>query len=206
MHRLPTTLASLLLVVLPYGTSASGVPSPFTSSVDPCLVLCPYGDLAFSVVVRDIANNPVVNSSVLLDCSSCPGLRLCPNQEVGTTVSSSPCYIQRVTNLTGTVVFHLHAGGLCPGSLIGIFADGIQLARRALASPDQNGSLFVNGTDLAIVQAKIGGGFDATADLDCDGALSNGDLVEAQRHTGHACDLVVPNLPQSWGRVKIRYR
>src|SRR5262249_5117274 len=149
------------------------VPDIAHSTVAPCFATCPAGDLAFSVVVRDFANNPIAGSSVVLDFSACPAVNLCSNQEPGTFVGSNRA--QRATDSTGTAVFRLRAGGLCPGSSVQIFADGVFLASRSVASADQNGDLAVTLTDESIASPKVGG-HDPGADLDCDGNVTANDM------------------------------
>ena len=45
----------------------SAVPSPTTSSVDVSIPTSPDGTLDFNVTVRDLANNPIQGSTVMVD-------------------------------------------------------------------------------------------------------------------------------------------
>jgi hypothetical protein len=200
-------LAAYLVASVPV---LAAIPSPPNSSVDPQLLLCPYDIIPFVVIVRDLSHNPVANSSVQLDFTGCaadpayPGTiptNLCP--------SVVPQMTTLITDASGRVEFHLKAGGTCPGAQTRIFADGILLAQRTVASPDQDGNLVVIGQDAAILVAKeMSGVYDATADLDGDGDTNNdaGDYAVYDAHSGHGCDAITPALPRSWGSLKIRYR
>src|SRR5262245_43615108 len=87
-----------------YSVASAGVPNPPTSSVDPCLIICPDGDIAFHVTVRDVANNPVPNALVQIDFCSCVGhgFDLCPGVS---------CQVSAVTNAAGTAVLNIAGGG-----------------------------------------------------------------------------------------------
>ena len=69
--------------------SLANVPNPAASSVDPCLIACPAGDLDFHVVVRDFGSNPVFGSTLTLDFCDCPTAAICPaNRSQSYTVIS----------------------------------------------------------------------------------------------------------------------
>ena len=110
-----------------------------------------------------------------------------------------------VTDASGTAEFFIRAGGLCSDA-VSISADGIVLSAsyRAL-SPDQDGSLEVDGADMAIFNSKFGTA-DASADFDCDRSVQNPDRAVMLQHMGHNCEGIVPTLPQTWGRLKGTYR
>jgi hypothetical protein len=80
--------------------------------------------------------------------------------------------------------FPLKAGGVCTGSIVVSIFIPDNFVRTAVASPDQNGDLFVDGDDLAIAQAKVGTS-DRTADFNCDGVVTSADLVIQEGHLGH---------------------
>jgi hypothetical protein len=202
----PVLLAAVLAAATP---ASASVPSPTQSVVDPHLLLCPYDAIPFVVVVKDIAGNVVMGSTVQLEFTSCladptyPGTvptHLCPT-------GSGPLTL--VSGADGRVQFMIKAGGTCPGSRARVYADGVIIAQRTVASPDQDGSLVVIGQDAAILVAKeMSGSFDATADLDGDGDTNNdtGDYAVYDAHSGHGCDAITPVLPRSWGSVKLLYR
>ncbi len=201
------TMLRRLLPVLAFAVLApaarASVPSPATSSVDPCMIVCPVGDFGFTVTVRDLASNPIANSTVVLDFSQCPYFHHCilPGN---TTFNDVTRTVTGFTNAFGTVSFFLPMGGVCPGNLR-IFADAVLLAQRTLASPDHDGNLFPDAADEAAITALIGT-TDATADLDWNGVVDAADVAVFQRHRYHACPLVVPAQPRSWGSLKTIYR
>jgi hypothetical protein len=188
---------------------ASGaVPSPATSTVDPCINVCPAGDMTFHVVVRDLASNPVTGSSVVVDFCNCPGVILCPSGGGGGGGGlNGVCLATMVANAAGVADFNIRAGGVCSGGPVTIYADGVILAQRSVvASPDQNGDASVDPADQAILAAKLLGPYDPTGDFNCSAALEDGDTGIEARHVGHSCGAVVPVAPGSWGRIKIVYR
>jgi len=202
-------LRSLLLcamLTLP-AVAASGVPSPSNSTVPFCLLGCPAGDMVITIVVRDLANNPVTNSTVVLDFSACPAFTLCPVEPTDPYIYDAPSRTVRAfTDASGTVRFPLRAGGVCgTANGVRVFADGVFLAGRTFASPDQNGDLFVNAVDQGIASAKLGFA-DPTADFDCDGGVTAADLGVVAAHLSHGCSGPTPTRAKSWGSVKIIYR
>ena len=199
------TLAVLSPVVWPVDAQVSGVPSAANSSVDPCLVFCPVSDIPFGVVVRDLANNPVAGSHVTLDFSRCPSFAHCLGVPSSITVSDANRTLSMVADASGTAVFYMPMGGICPGSAVGILADGVLLATRSLASPDRDGNGFPDLTDEAAIQALVGSS-DPTADFDCNGIVNQADVDIARQHRFHACPLAVPTVPRSWGALKLIYR
>lgn len=207
MHpRLRLLTPVLLGVCLLTAAARAGVPSITNSEVPAQLLLCPYEAIPFTVIVRDAGNNPVANSTVQLILTNCaatpyPGAptHLCPN--------SGPLTV--VSNTSGNATFLLKAGGVCRDAQAQIRADGVPLAVRSVASPDQDGSLVVLGQDSAILVAKqMSGSFDATADLDGDGSTNNdaGDYDVYDQHAGHGCDAITRAMLRTWGSVKILYR
>lgn len=186
----------LLLVVLLFCSqpALAGVPDPAHSTMDACLVVCPEGDFTFHVTVRDIAGNPIANSSVHVDMCLCPSVIPCPGEG---------CTYIKLTDAAGNATLQIKAGGTCLAGVL-ITADGVVLGSRAVASPDQNGDLIVDAADYAAAVGKLGLS-DPTADFDCDGGVTNADLNVVYAHAGHSCQ-AVPGLQQSWGRMKAIYR
>jgi hypothetical protein len=203
----------ILLCSLALGLSATiaaaAVPSPSTSTLPDCMALCPMGDLPFVVVVRDIAGNPINNSTVWLDFSQCPGASLCPPMLGDPYVVDLPNRALRgVTNASGSIDFHARVGGTgAPGS-VRVFADGVPLRSYALASPDQDGDGIVgygSGADDAMFAAKLGT-TDPTADFTCDGHVDGSDLPIFNFHHSQACvGYVDPVRTRTWGSLKTHY-
>lgn len=185
---------------------ASAVPSPTNSTVDPCVRVCPAGDMNFHVVVRDLNSSPIAGSTVVVDFTSCPGIMLCPLIGSEPYLLGPGSIVRMVTNAAGIADFPIRAGGTCAGPAK-VFADGVILASSLpVPSPDQNGDAVVNAADQAILAVKLGGAYDPTADINCNTTMGADDSAELDRHLGHSCGAVVPVSPRSWGRIKIFYR
>ncbi|MEQ1832256.1 MAG: hypothetical protein ABL977_04310 [Candidatus Eisenbacteria bacterium] len=185
----------------------AGVPSAAFSYVDPCMVLCPNGDLPFTVIVRDLANNNLNGVSVVLDFSASPGTFICPAVPGDPyLVNPLAMTLRMFTGADGRVTFPARVGGTGPD--VKVFANGVLIAVRALASPDQDGNGIVDpGIDGALFAAKLGH-FDPTADYDC--SVTNNDAADQAiqtAHRNHACSgIVVPTRTTTWGTLKLHYR
>ena len=206
MRNRTLVLLGLLSPVLASHAGAA-VPSPATSTVQACMVLCPMGDISFSVTVRDFANNPVAGSTVVLDFGTCVGAYLCPFSTNDPYILDLPTRTLRMTSgANGTVTFPARVGGGCGAERVRIYADGVLLASRILASPDQNGDGVVTTPDGVILMAKIGGG-DLSGDLDCSGTVTDDDVLVQGQHGSHSCyGIVNPVQPRTWGALKLHYR
>ena len=198
----------LLAVAVP---AFAGVPAPPPASSLPfCFVACPMGDIPFTVTVRDIAMNPVVGSTVVLDFSQCPGAYFCEFPPPPYNLDPQARLISGTTDATGKISFPLHVGGICGAGGVRVFADGVLMKSYALASPDQNGDGFnanlLNGSDDALFIPKVGTN-DHTADFDCNGTVDEVDEGLYNYHSTQSCDgYVDPVRKSSWGRVKSIYR
>jgi hypothetical protein len=169
------------------------------------LVLCPAGDLQFHVVVRDLGSTPVPNSFVILDFSACPTFAHCASLPPPLIVNEAARTIGSLTDASGALTLAIPMGGICPGSGVRVFADGVLLATRSLASPDRDGNLSVDAADQAAIQALVGTS-DPTADFNCDGTVTAADVDVVNQHLGHACVIPTPARPRSWGGFKLIYR
>ena len=198
----------LVLIAVSATVCAAGANVPSLDSyVDPCLVACPAGELVFHVVVRDFSHNPVANSVVLIDFCGCPGVTLCPVSTTDPYGRFGPCQIFVVSDVAGRADFAIRAGGGCASLGARVYADGILIAQRNVASPDQNGNLMVELADLALAQAKRGSA-DPTADFDCDGLVTDTDVDSVVPHGKHHCPPTdpTPATRRSWGALKTIYR
>ena len=204
---LALTLVSALVADPVTAPALAGVPSPSNSIVDPCLVACPAGEVVFHILVRDLANNPVINSVVQIDFCACPGVTLCPQSTTDPYQRVGACQIRKVAGVDGRADFAIRAGGLCANEDVRVFADGVLIAFRRVASPDQDGNLMVNFADLVLAKAK-NPGFDRTADFDCDAFVTDADIAWLKPHGGDDCPLPdpTPAIQSTWGSVKVIYR
>jgi hypothetical protein len=212
MNRITTTFVlSLGLLAAVSSPATSGVPSPFNSTTPPCFAPCPMGDVAFTVVVRDLANNPVAGSTVAFVFSNCTNAFICdplPNDDYVTDLSART--LHGTTNAAGSVTMHLRVGGTGPAGCVGLFADGVNLRSYVLASPDQDGNGFcvsIIGNDDPIFAAKLGTA-DPTADFDCSGGIVDvADQAYFFHHHSHSCRGFVDAARRgTWGTLKLHYR
>lgn len=211
MNRFATTLLLALACAAAPAVAAAAVPSPVNSTTPACFAPCPMGDIAFTVVVRDLANNPVGGSTVVFDFSNCANAFLCdplPTDDYVTDLVGRT--IRAVTNAAGSVTIHPRVGGTGPLGCLRLFADGVQLNAYALASVDQSGNgmcVSIIDPDDAIFAAKLGS-LDPTADFDCSGGVV--DATDQQiffAHHGHSClGFVDPTKRGTWGSLKLHYR
>jgi len=78
--------------------SLAGVPSPLGT---------------FQVRVTDVANNPLIGGSVVVDVSGCTDLRLCANQlDPAAAVNCTKKTVTKLTDATGIVRFTLLGGSI----------------------------------------------------------------------------------------------
>jgi hypothetical protein len=203
MRRALALLACSALLVLS-SREAGAVPSPANSTV-PCLVACPGGDLSFTIVVRDLINIPIVGSMVTVEFPECASFVHCPQVPTGYLWDSGGRRAVVFTNAVGEATFALMGGGVCPGASVRVYADGVLLAARGLASTDQEGDLYVGLGDEALASGKLGTA-DPTADFDCSGVVTAADVAVITAHVGHGCEPVTPTVPRTWGRIKQLYR
>lgn len=150
------------------GAAMAAVPSPANSTV-PCAIKVVGQNGAgltspnhtITIVVRDLANNPVANSSVVIDFTGCnsandPGPASVQNGTNGELVDCVTQTIRAITDVTGTVSIDAQAmasaaaAGVTPGGACGqVFADGVLLANVQIAAFDLNGGLGSTGLTAA---------------------------------------------------------
>lgn len=197
--------AVLVASLAPATGAEAGIPLPWWSTVDPRLVLCPAGDVAFHVVPRRFLG-PVPNALLVVDFCSATGWAFGPaGQPASISFPGQPCTPAVFTDATGLATFALKAGGTTSDSTVALYVDGVFFGRRFLSSPDQNGDLLVNAADEALLVAKLGTG-DLSADFDADGVVTENDRAILRAHLGHAAELPTPAAARSWGRLKVARR
>lgn len=209
MRSLLRLLALLLIGEFPAPASAA-VPSPVNSSLPPCMVLCPLGDIGFTVVVRDLANNAIAGSSVTIDLSACSAAFICSALPTDPYSINLPARtIRAFTGVNGSVTFPARIGGTGAAGCVRVFADGVLLRQFALASPDQDGEgtvVSIIGMDDAIFASKLGTS-DPTADFNCDGDVDVNDEQIFFAHHSHSCFGFVDAARRgTWGTLKAHYR
>ena len=210
----------VLVLALSFG-SRSAAASPIIPITDPThcsvtdrFVVCPAGDIRFDVVVRDQYWIPMAGVGVRLDFGGCATLQLCPDCCAGVTLDPVARTVYAATDASGAVRFSLKMGGVCNGSTIvvyvspepGVMSPSIPLASSAVSSPDQDGDLDVDASDVAAVAGAMGT-VNWGADFNGDGAVTLSDLQWlTNNHVGHSCAGTVPARTSTWGSVKVLYR
>ncbi len=200
-------LACLTLLAAFAAPAWAGIADPWTSFVPHRLFICPAGDSVVVVLPRHISGTPWGEGEVWIDLCGCPDVHLVRSAATAYTLDAAGCVATLPAEPLGVYSFALAGGGLCPGGTFKVYAGGVLLAVDSLlASPDQNGDMVVDNTDLAIAQAKLGT-HDAGADLDGDGTVTQADLELLSAHLGHgASSAPVPARLATWGRLKLLYR
>jgi hypothetical protein len=102
------------------GKAQAGVPDPAHSECPASVKVSPNGSACVDVIVRDIANNPIVGCDVVIDFGTCT-VYFCRTQpHVGNTVSA-------VTNGSGVAHFCVCAATISKGCVASITACGVSL-------------------------------------------------------------------------------
>jgi hypothetical protein len=154
--------------------ASASVPDPAHSTKPSFIVLVgtnagtadPNG--SFTVVVRDVANNPIPNSQVIVDFGACSDSRLC-SSDVSKTVDCPTETIRGFTDGTGSITFDVVGAGKNTGAAAGpgagcanITADGVSLIHPTVNVYDENGAQTTAGmevTDLSAFLKDLGTGF-----------------------------------------------
>src|SRR6266851_2104172 len=116
-------LLALIVAGASIGDAAAGVVDPGLSTLPPCMALCPMGDMPFTVVTRDLANNPLAGIFVTLDFGACPGAFLCPSLPSDPYVVD-PTFrtLRMTTGANGSVTFPARVGGTAPSGCVRVIA------------------------------------------------------------------------------------
>jgi hypothetical protein len=139
---------------------------------------------------------------VTLDLGTCSGLKLADKLSDDADTSTDGFQLSKLATAEGRAQFAFHAGGGASCTRLLVIANGLVIAERiAIASPDQNGDLLVDQTDLDLMRAKLGTK-DATADLDGDGRVTPTDLLLARLHLGHRAQAASAPRATTWGEIK----
>ncbi len=184
--------------VLVASAAMAGVPSPGNSSIPTRINMVGYDfatgnpdgaalNATQTVTVRDLANNPISNSSVVLDFSGCTGDT---RQSDGTvpvyatlTVNCVGHSVRALTNGAGVATFSVIGGGLAvvgPKHAAGcakVFADGVLLGSIGLGIYDEDGAAGVGAADLARFGSDFVGGTNPDrSDFDGNASVGASDL------------------------------
>ena len=206
-HAYSAACIAVLLLACTAPLARAGLPSPFSSSIPAVVLGSPDGLLTSTVVVHDLAYNPIQGSFVVLDFSACPQFHPCPSVCPDCTVDPVGRQVRMFTGANGAAAFPLRLGGAaCPNpSTVRIYADGVLLGTANFAALDQDGDLTVTVADKAAVHAVLGA-HDPRADFDGDGFVTAADEALLDAHMGATCDLNTAASRATWGQLKTIYR
>lgn len=190
-----TLLASLpLLLAASADSSPLGVPSGPNSTVPAYIDVVgttsgvPDARGSFVVVVRDFANNPIANSTLVLDFLGCTDMNLCRAVVGGVLLDCPTRTVRAITDAAGQVRFAILGAGRNNGGLpgpgagcMGIFADGVLLRHTTPTEFDLNGAVTANGVDVTDLSAWLRdfglGPYWGRSDFNHDGLLGVVDLA-----------------------------
>ena len=188
MSRMTWVFVFLLLGVAPTSARAT-LPSPSNSTAPACITLVGSDGAnasalgTFTVIHRDLANNPIAGAQIVVDLSSASDMRLCAQQVApGITVDCPNGRASAITDANGVATFTL-LGGSVGGSGVSllnggrIFADGILIRSTTVSAYDLDGHSGVGANDLATWLSDFGSGQPyGRSDYDCSGGLGANDF------------------------------
>lgn len=175
--------------LLAASAAMAGVPSAANSTTPSCISLVgntagvPDATGTFTVIVRDLANNPLSGASVVVDLSGCSELAICDDQlDVNALVVCGSKTTRKFTDGLGSVTFVVLGGGngnpaatLAGGGKI--FANGTLIASPTAAAYDLDGALGAGAADLSAFLGDFASGQPyGRSDFDCTGGIGAGDL------------------------------
>jgi hypothetical protein len=182
------TAAGMLLIA---SAAMASVPSAANSTTPACITL--VGSLAgapdnaagqFTVIVRDLANNPLNGASVVCDFSGCLDIAICNDQlDANATVNCGAKTTRKFTDALGSVTFTVlggsNGGGNASTLLNGgkIFANGTLIQQPTVAAFDLDSAGGVGANDLSAWLGDFGSGNNyGRSDYDCSGNIGANDL------------------------------
>ena len=175
--------------LLAASAAMAGVPSAANSTTPSCVPLVgssagvPDAFGTFTVIVRDLANNPLSGASVVVDLSGCSELALCNDQlDANALVTCISKTTRKFTDGLGSVQFIVLGGGngSPAATLLGggkIFANGTLIASPTVNANDENGLGGLGAADLSAFLGDFASGNPyGRSDFDCSNALGAADL------------------------------
>ena len=173
------------------GSVYGALPFPINSIVPSCISLVgsdgataarAFG--SFTVIIRDLANDPVPGAAVTIALSDCRDLHLCADQlDPDATVNCALGMVTKSTDALGTVHFTLLGGSNGAGhasTLLGggrIYVDGVLIGTPTMSAFDLDGVIGVSINDLSVWLGDFGTSQPyGRCDYDCSGAIGISDL------------------------------
>ena len=189
---------SLALAFVGALAAYADVPDPRNCVADQSMVGSPGGGFAYTVLLRDGANQPISGGTVVLDFTGAVGVILCADQD-----PDNDRRILGTTNAFGSKTFYVKAGGNTTGAvLVGTALDVIVQAQPR--TTDFDGDLDVDASDRAALALLLGTSGPA-GDYDENGIVNAADQALFEAHFGNNCSFTAAQA-MTWGRVKQLYR
>ncbi len=192
MRSMPTLVVVAMLSVLSVRQSVAGPVVPGNSTVPTHITLVgSRSSIAdaigvYTVVARDLANNPHDNVSIVLDLSGCSDLTLCSDQlDARASVNCAAKTVRKFTDISGSVSFTVlgssNGAGNATTLLNGakIYGEGTLLGSPTVSALDLDGSHGVGINDLSVWLSDFGAPGSppfGRSDFDGSGALDINDL------------------------------
>lgn len=162
--RRATLLTAVGLLVA--SAAMAGVPSAGTSAQPAGISLVGHSGGtadgtsfgASTYTIRDAASNPVPNSVVVMNFSTCTDVRVCSiTQPAGLFVNCAAKTVSGVTNASGVVTFRVVGGGLTSGVAITapcvtVTADGVAMNTIRSSTFDVNGAGGLTLADITLAK------------------------------------------------------
>jgi hypothetical protein len=180
----------MLLALAAPSLALSSPPTPANDTSPSCISLvgtngstpAPGGE--FTVICRDLANNPMAGAVVVIDLSGCPEVFLCADQlDPAVTVDCAHKTASKLTAADGSVHFTLLGGSNGAGNavtLLGggrIFKNGTLIQAPTVSTFDLDGANGVGAGDLSAWLTDFGLGISyGRSDYDCNGTVGASDL------------------------------
>ena len=193
--RLLGVIGVLILTFSVAGVALAGVPSATTSTVERAgqgtpacnpntAVVCPrghWGSVLVTVTVRNVYGDPLANKVV--NCQATP-------------VTGTFCFCAGqnpqadTTDVNGQAFFTFIKFGGCGNLQFGADCEGVIFNPSPtiyIASPDNNGTCNVDGSDLLAFAGAYGKPGFPCHDYNCSGNTDGVDLLGFAQHYGHSC-------------------
>jgi hypothetical protein len=190
MRPLHSLCLPVLLVASVLATAVAAEPSPINDTAPSCISLvgtngavpAPIGQ--FTVICRDLANNPLPGAVVTIDLSFCPELFLCADQlDPDATVNCAYKTVSKLTAADGSVHFNVLGGSSGSGSAVTllnggrIYRNGVLIASPTVSAFDLDGSGGVGANDISAWLVDFSTGIPyGRSDYDCSGNVGANDL------------------------------
>ena len=191
MRRL--LVIALALLALTAGVAFATPPSAGNSTVPYCFYLVgssggvPATLGQFTVIVRDLANNPVANANVVVDLSNAADLHLCPNQlDPQALVDCLHKRVSKHTDTNGRADFIILGGSNGTGNAVAllgagrIFESGTLIGSPTVSAFDLDGAGGFGLNDLSVWLGDFGTAGNPAygrSDFDCSNSVGINDMA-----------------------------